>query len=276
MDKPIFDIDDKRERAVSPHELRRYHAGELGDDRRSEIAALLDEDAQLKAELDALEAEDRAFRATMPFERFVADHAARRAQQDALAPLKSFVARFRWQAGGLLVATTAALLLVVVLPRGEPERPWDGLKGGARIGFFVREAEGARVGVDGEELRPGDQIQFAVRDDEESASMVLLGVDGRGNVTTYVAAKLPSRGNEKGAEQAKPRLLEQSLVLDDAVGAERFFVVYGKEEPAALKAAVEAAARELLEGNADLVRAGRLPLDEDHPQSSVHVVKVRP
>lgn len=278
MHKPIFDFEDERraERAVSRHELRRYAAGELDEARRAEIGALLESDTSLQAELAELEAADRAFRSTMPFDRFLADHEARVAQRSALAPVKRWLSRFRWQAGGLIAATTAALLLLVFLPE-RPTPPKNLLKGDeVRVGFFVREAEGARVGVDGERLQAGDQIQFAVRDDEESRSMVLLGIDGHGNVTTYVAAPLPEKGNEKGDGAHKPRLLEQSLVLDDAVGPERFFVVYGREAPAELASLAERAARELLEGGADLARAERLPLDEEHAQSSVHIVKIAP
>ena len=278
MIKPIFDFDEEREaREISVHELRRYHAGELDDQRRAAIAARVETDAVLRAELDELEATERAFKATHSFERFLSDHEARRRQQSALSSLQSRLRRFRWQASGLIAAGAAALLLLVVLPRGETRTPrYGGLKGAARVGFFVREHDGARIGVDGEQLPPGAQIQFAVRDDPQSSSMVLLGIDGRGHVTTYVAMHLRDAGNEKGSASDKARLLPQSLVLDEALGPERFFVVYGKEEPDALQAEAERAAKALLERETDLTRADRLSLGEGHAQSSVHIVKVRP
>lgn len=281
------------ERKVSAFELERYHAGELSAERRQEIEALLAGDADLAAELDELRARDAAFRAHMPFERFIADHDARREATSGVARVRGFFRALRWQLGGgvVVAAAAAALALAVLVPGNDPDvdgtfpPPFETsgetrLKGGgARIGFFVKGDEGARWGSDGEELRAGDRIQLAVQDPAGARSMVIVGIDGRGQVSTYVARRLPT-GTPKGERDAAPRLLDQSLVLDDAVGAERFFVLYSDEtdvealERAALDAARELSAR-VTSGAGDLRSAERLPLSlDDVAQGSVHIVKV--
>lgn len=274
------------EGGVSPFELERYLAGELDAKRRAEIEALLASDATLTAELEELRARDAAFRASMPFERFLADHQAR-LEATSAGPL-AWWRSLRWPlGGGVLVAAAAALALVVLLPENtapldpslEGERRTR-LKGqGARIGFFVQVDEGARWGADGEELRAGDRIQLAVQDPAGARSMVIVGIDGRGEVSTYAARRLPT-GTPKGEGGSALRPLDQSLVLDDALGAERFFVLYGKDadveglERDALRAARELSAK-VARGADDLRRQERLPLKlHDVEQGSVHILKV--
>lgn len=281
------------ERGVSPFELERYLVGELDAERRREIESLLAADATLAAELDALRARDAAFRVAMPFERFLADHEARIEETSAAARVHAWWRSLRLPiGGGVIAAAAAAVALAVFLP--EPvdsggassripsvdEHGRTRLKGdGARIGFFVQVEGGARWGADGEELRAGDRIQLAVQDPEGARSMVIVGIDGRGEVSTYLARRLPT-GTPKGESGPAPRVLEQSLVLDDAVGAERFFVLYGmdadveKLEQAAVRAARELSAK-VARGAEDLRRQERLYLSlDDVEQGSVHIIKV--
>jgi anti-sigma factor RsiW len=269
---------DEDARAVSAHELRRYAAGELADERRAEIGALLESDAALKAELDELEAEKRAFQAAMPFGRFEADHKARSQPEGLFARLT----RVRWQAfGGFAAAAACAAIIAVNLgderPPPDPVQRWaqNQTKGGdAKLGFFVRESAGVRLGTDGENLAPGAQIQFAVVDVADASAMVIVGVDGKGAVSTYATRALT--GREKGPSGGgKARLLEQSLVLDDAMGPERFFVVYGSGAVGQVQRAAEDAARALVSQGSDLVRTERLSLADGYTQGSVHIVKVR-
>lgn len=279
-EKRVVDFEGSRgERQVSAFELARFHAGELSKERRAEIERLLASDASLAAELEDLRAGDAAFRTQMPFERFASDHEARAAKTGGLAGVLSRLRALRWHVGGGVVATAAAaILLVLLVPTNDPGvDPTGGnrLKGpGARIGFFVKASEGPRWGTDGETLRAGDRIQFAVKDPDRARSMVIVGVDGRGEVSTYVARRM-STGTPKGEREGAPRLLEQSLVLDDAVGVERFFVVYGDTDVETLTRAAEAAAREVAQSGADLSTVERLPLSlDDVEQGSVHIRKV--
>lgn len=266
--------------AVTPHDLRRYHAGELSTERRAEIEATLATDAALQARLDDLKASDAAFKASMPFERFVADHEARAAATASAAARLAAWWRRLAMAGGASVLVAAAALVVAVNLGGPPspddivqasadrERP----KGaGVGIGYFVEEHDGVRIGHEGDAFAQGDRIQFAVRDAPEASAMVIVGVDGKGAVTTYAAQSLATR--EKGG---KARVLTESVVLDDAVGAERFFVVYGAGPLDALQRDAEAAARRLAADRADLAATRTLPIDDPRVvQSSVHIVKVR-
>lgn len=253
------------EPSVSTHELRRFLAGELSPERR----ALIESDPSLQPRLAALaaeqRAEDAAFRLEVPLPRFLADHEERTKAPGLFARLASM--RLTMGAGALAAAACAVFLLVRPIDDEDPIRA----KGG-RVGFLVRESEGARFGVDGEQLPRGAQIQFAVRDDVDHAAMVVVGVDGRGVVTVYAAERVDER--VKGPSPEKTRLLPESIVLDDATGAERFFVVYGDGHVDNVRREVEQAARALASSGASLVDTERLPLPSGYTQSSVHIVKV--
>ena len=263
---PRFDPDvDAVEPAVSKHELSRFLAGECTPERRAHIEAALASDPALRAKADELVAEERAFRAAIPLERFLADHAAKTASR--FAWLKSL--RIQTTLGLAVVMSAAALFLVVRGPDDGVERAIR--EKGGRVGFFVRDHDSVHPGTAGEQLGEGDQVQFAVRDDVSHSAMVLVGVDGRGVVTVYDAEAIDHE-RAKGAEKA--RLLPDSVVLDDATGAERFFVVYGDGAVDAVRATVEHAAQELASAHADLASTERLPLSKSYVQSSVHIVKV--
>lgn len=259
---------DAAEPAVSNHELRRFLAGELTAERRAQIesdATLQDRLAKLAADQRA---DDAAFALEVPMPRFLADHATRTQPKPTLL---SRLLSVRFTVGATaLVATAAAVFLVVRTPND------DGgvrMKGDARVAFLVRESEGARMGHEGEQLRAGDQIQFAVKDTVEHRAMVLVGVDGRGDVTVYAAERIDGE-RPKGVvgEQMKPRILTDSVVLDDSTGAERFFVVYANQDVDTLRSEVEHAARQVKAS--DVANTTKLPLPSAYTQSSVHIVKV--
>lgn len=262
--------------SVSQHELRRFLAGELTSERRAQIESEPSLQPRLEALAAELRADQAAFQLEVPLPRFLADHAQRTATAPgwfgaALARLGSGrPAVGRWSMGaGAFAAAACALFLIVRAPADEdPIRS----KGG-RVGFLIRESEGARFGIDGEQLASGAQIQFAVRDDSKRAAMVMVGVDGRGVVTTYAAERVDERVKGPSAPE-KTRLLPDSVVLDDATGAERFFVVYGDGDVDDVRREVEAAAHALASTRASLVDTERLSLPARYTQSSVHIVKV--
>jgi hypothetical protein len=137
----------------------------------------------------------------------------------------------------------------------------------------VKEEGGARLGSAGETLKAGDQIQLAVTDASPRA-LVVLGVDSAGVVSLY--AREETTTVPKG--QTGPRPLPAALVLDDVVGTERFFVVYG-DDLAALertaRGAAERLAADVKAGRADLQATARLAVDDNLPQASIHILKVR-
>jgi hypothetical protein len=262
---------------VSRHELARFLAGELSAERRLEIEQCVAREPALAHIVDEMRAESAAFFATMPFARFEADHAKRRQETSGIVATLLRLVGGSLRAPLLGVATAAAaLVLVIGLPKdsGSDHALDDGirLKGDAHIGLFVADSGGAHLATDGEELAEGDRVQFVVRHSERATARVIVGIDGKGAVTLYDVRDLPAT-TEKGDGRA--RVVDESVILDDAVGAERFFMVQAEMASSALAPLVERAARSLVEKGADLTTTPMLPLDTANiVQSSVHIVKV--
>lgn len=134
------------------------------------------------------------------------------------------------------------------------------------LGFYVLRGDESVLGRPGEALREGDRIQFWY-DVPRSTSGVVVGIDGRGAVTRYFP---DSGGTAASLRYGKGHVIESSVILDDAVGAERFFLCTGKGRPFDA-AEVERAAEELAASGADLERVTRLPIDCE--QASVWIRK---
>lgn len=128
----------------------------------------------------------------------------------------------RWSWSSWLVPVlVAAGLLVTLRPPAHETR----LRGSteAALELYVLDGGVAREGRSGEVLRAGDQVQFAYQSGGRD-SLVLLDVDGTGRVSVFWPAggDLPVRAQRQGT-----RLLEDSIVLDDAPGPEVFVGVFG-------------------------------------------------
>ena len=270
MDPPTFDLQAPPTPAcgVTRHVLRRLHAGEFSALERAGLTAHSEACAACQAFLAELRRDDAAFHAQVPLERFLADH---RRYAEGAARIDTAARRLRaWLAGGgfaLALATGAALLMVPARDGVETVR--ERLKGKpAALGFIVRTPAGVMAGQGGQHLSAGDQIQFFVRAPRADIALVVVGVDGRGAVTVYHAGLPPP------APQGAPVPLPDSVVLDDALGPERFFAVYGTGKPSALRSAAEEAARSLAAEHADLTVVDTLPLFHATQQDSVLIVKV--
>lgn len=263
---------DEEQRSVSRFDVERLAVGELTGDEKARVEAAVAADPALRAFFDDVVASDKAFLFAHPPAAFFS--------QAAPPPTLGDKVRAFFTSAQLLssLAAAAAVVVIVNAPLGGGG-PREQIKGGAHepaVSFFVQEGDVARLGHEGDALRAGDKIQLAVKD-VDKAAMVVVGVDGSGAVSVYAkeAVSSTSKGPSSLAS-SKPRLLPASLVLDDTVGAERFFVVYG-DDLDALEAAARAAAARL----GDDVKAGRRSLestarlDVDGPQSSVHILKVR-
>ena len=264
-------------RAVSRFDVERFAVGELSGERALEVQRAIDADPGLKAFFDDVKASDAAFLIVAPPSSFVATLAAR----TSLVERPSLVARLRRALSSLQlqVGAAAAVAVVVVVSVSAPDgaHPGTTSKGGAHtaaVGFFVKDASGARVGEAGEVLHAGDQIQLTVTDADRPA-MVVVGIDGRGVVSVYAVEATGAVA--KGA--AGSRVLPASLILDDTVGVERFFVVYGDDASTterAVRAAADDVAHDVKAGRLDLAAVLALDLSTDRfSQASIHIHKVR-
>ncbi len=276
---------------VSRFDVERLACGELSGDEAARVQRAVDEDSALRAFLQELRADDAAYFVHQPPAAFLAR--LPRSTDDAHAPttMTSWtraavvveqlrrLLRGRGIAGVFTAAVAAAVVVAVVRTPGPHDDDVNGpirSKGGVRppaLSFFVKQASGARLGRPGEALKAGDQIQLAVTDAAPRA-LVVVGVDSAGAVTLYAAEE--TAGTEKGSPGTRP--LPAALVLDDTVGAERFFVVYGDDLKSLQDAARRAATTlgvDVVAGRADLIHTSRLDLDDDVPQASVHILKVR-
>jgi hypothetical protein len=284
---PDGDNDGDDNARVSRFDVERYVCGELSAAERTRVEAALRADPALQAFHDDVVASDRAFLIAQPPTAFVARlsmaPAASTTPTSSTSVAAGLFARLRQLVSGPALAAACAATAVVffvIAPRGDVGDEGVRSKGGdvaPALGFFVRTADGARLGHAGEALRAGDQIQLAptdpARDDAAPRALVVLGVDAAGAVSVYAADAVDTARTQG----LGPRLLPASLVLDDSDGDERFFAVWGDDVAATRAAALEAA-----EAIAARVRAGaspadleRLPLHGRFPQSSFHIRKAR-
>jgi hypothetical protein len=283
-----IDFDPETIGGFSTHALRRFLAGELSEKERGEIEKGKADNSELSAWFQDEAAKDAAFQISMPYSRFEADHEKRRAETLPLEKTSSWFSKVleQWKiATPAMVALTAALVFWVgpkenLAQQGastgtttnlEAPSGQNRLKGGQALGMMVRSLEGARYGVEGESLQPGDQVQFLVREKSQYSAKVLLSIDGKGIVTTYL-----SQEGQIGKGAEKVALTEKSIILDDALGVERFFLVYGAGDVESLRVRTEDSARMLAESGADLRKVETLPLEGANiEQSSFFILKVR-
>lgn len=228
--------------------LERYVVGELDDARRREVEAARAADPEVARRLDALLRSNEEILARYP----PAELLRRRPGVG-----------WQWPVVALVGAAAAALLLV---PRGPPEPaveggPTERVKGLApQLQLY---GEGRRTPLrEGERVRQGDVLQIAfVRGDAEQGA--ILAIDGRGGVTVH-AATLPPSG-PSGAV-----VLDAALVLDDAPGFERFFLVTCPT-PLAVEALVDDA--RAFGADPGRARTAPLPIPPDCRQTSRLLVK---
>jgi len=257
-----FDVLRKAD-AVGHYELERYSCGELSSERRHEIETLLETDAALKNSLDELEAERKAFLLKHPPARLLAEA---RAKEPLLQKMS------KWWFAAPALSAACALALFVALPGGESTTTNRRKGSEASLGFYVQTASGARAGVEGEKLRKGDRIQLRLKDAANARSLVVVGIDGAGVMTTYEKRTFDER--QKGAP--KERVSGESLRLDATLGAERFFAIYSQDSVEKLYERVKKAAQKRVSEKADLTKLKRLSSREGDQEDSFFIVKVAP
>jgi hypothetical protein len=120
-------------------------------------------------------------------------------------------------AAALLVA---AIVLVALPLREDPERPVEvgtRTKSTLTLGLIVRRASGdiARL-APGDVVLPGESFRFEVAA-ANAGFVAILGIDAAGAVTIYA----PTSGTMAKLEGGRATVLEETIVADDALGAER-------------------------------------------------------
>ena len=147
---------------------------------------------------------------------------------------------FAWMSGALALAT--AVVWLVVLPKrdgafsrqvaesisraetSDEASSATRLKGGARLGFFVKRDGRVIRGHDGFTVHPGDRLRFSVTT-LEPRHVAILSRDGKG----VVSECYPGGGRSRKLAVSHDELLDSSVELDDTLGNERIIAVFCDE-----------------------------------------------
>lgn len=263
---------------ISQLAVERFLLGEMSEGERSELLASAEGCERCAARIVATREDEAAF--------------ALRAVPPDIRRMWSAEPRRSWTGRALAllvpVAAAAAIALVFLLPGVGPEgdegqdevlgigqRAGDGLtalKGsgvgrpGIDLGFYLLEGDLSVMGKPGQILTQGDRIQFWYHVPERTRG-VLVGIDGSGAVTAYVPR---DEGQPGILEEGSGHVVDLSVVLDDAIGPERFFLCVGLDEGKGVEE-VKRAAYSLVERGADIREVERLPIECD--QASVWISK---
>jgi hypothetical protein len=216
--------------------LERYRLKELPENSARAVEAMLAADPELQARLDALEISD---------DEIHRQYRNRITLHDVAAPSRRTVLRV---AATALVVATAAIVLLVVLPRTlspTGDLPTERAKGtvGTRpaLSIYRRTAAGSERLADGDLVHAGDLLRVGYASGGRPFGLI-LSIDGRGAVTMH----LPAAGERAVPLQPGSNiLLDAAYELDDAPRIERFYFVTGNDAFAAgpvMQAARRAAA----------------------------------
>ncbi len=147
---------------------------------------------------------------------------------------------FAWMCGALALAT--AVVWLVVLPKrdgafsrhvavqfptvesSDEASSATRLKGGARLGFFVKRDGRVMQGHDGFTVHPGDRLRFSVTI-PEPRHVAILSRDGKG----VVSECYPGGGRSRKLAVSHDELLDSSVELDGTLGNERIIAVFCAE-----------------------------------------------
>lgn len=246
-------------------DLRRLLFEETTAEEAARMRAVLAECEVCQARYSALERQQQAFLQTARPE-VVSAQILERLDAEPERP-----AALAWWRRPWLPAMAAAAALFAVAPSmmGPDTTPTTREKGGGvGLVMFVKDAHGIRRADDGERLREGDQVQFRYAA-SGLGHLFVVSVDSRG-VVAPLYPEDPTQSIDVEAEGT--HVLEGSVILDDAVGPERFFALFS-ETPvrfAEIDEAVRAARAEV----ADVTGLSALPLGRDDVlQASVRIVK---
>jgi hypothetical protein len=154
---------------------------------------------------------------------------------------------------GIAAALSAAAAAALVFTRAVEAPPSLRTKGGLALSLFAKH-DGGKVEelLPGARLRAGDAVRFSVSTVREGY-VAVVGLDAAGEVTLHAAPEAP-------LPAGKGQLLEGSVVLDEAVGPERFVAVLCEHAPGGSRVR-DAARTALAAAGGDPRRAGELRID---------------
>lgn len=215
------------EGCISDLGFDRWRAGELEQPELARLEAHLETCSRCQRRHEALNREASAF-----LERYPSLEAlAANKSSSQVVDLKTRRMRL-WTLGsmaaGVLAAAAFFLLVKPVPPPDLPAPPETGetgirLKGGSRLGFFVKRGSQVLVGIDGQVVHPGDQLRFTVSTNA-AEQLAILSLDGARVASVYFPAGAESAPIGRGRNQP----LESSVELDSALGRERLWAVFCK------------------------------------------------
>ncbi len=264
-------------RCLSQLTIERYLHEEFDAEKKLAIDRALAECAQCREKVEHTRADERAF--------------GLRPVPDGIRRLWSLPTPATWWrpvAIGVPVAAAAALALMVILPstdtppgqyipafdpearstqtremgidrEGHPP-PETAIE--LQLGFYVWQDGKEIKGKAGQKLRAGDRIQFWY-DAPADGHAVIVGIDGKGQVTRYFPAGPVSGGT---VSRGYGHVVGSSVILDETAGIEKFYLCYDESAPdpqtvEQMAQRVERAARRIAQVPAPIGESPRLPLD---------------
>lgn len=199
--------------------LERLLADDLAINERNTVELHIESCDTCRAELDALTADEQAFRVDVPYAAFRIEHEKRKEAKKTRPKWLRL-----WLPSLATAAAAAGMALIIAIPTSPID---DGIRikgAGTALTFSVFEAGSLRQGIVGETLEPGTRLQLSY-DAGDNTHMAVVSIDAAGNTSRY----FPEVGDTlvplpDGAIGRLPF----SLTLDGAPGSERFFAVFAK------------------------------------------------
>lgn len=233
-------------RRIPSWQLERHRLGELPSAEAARIADALAGDAEARAQIDELEADDaRVLDAHPPRAMAAAIRERMDRESRATSPSRARVP--------FLSAAAAAICLLALLPLAlqRSSLPETRIKGlGPSLLVFRESANRPEPLAAASVARADDVIQLAYQAAGRPYGVV-ISIDGRGHVTRH----LPKTGDRAARlESGAPVALSEAYRLDDAPGFELFFLVTA-DAPFSVEAVVREAERQYEKG-ASSARAG--------------------
>ena len=238
------------------HELRQFLFEELDEAAATDVRRRLTGDTAGQERLRRLSKEQEQHRA-LPSQVMVDDIVARLEGAQSSPPRERWRPPTLWRGllpvGAVVAAAVAVLFLRVETftpgrsshenrPKGagksetahalaDPERAANAGLGECEtapcptLEMFVKDASGIRLGVDGARLHAGDWVQFRYVA-QGRTHLFIVSVDDDGIVTPLYPEH---EGESVTVQPAGRHVLEGSVILDDAIGPERFYAFFSSE-----------------------------------------------
>lgn len=250
------------------HTLERWSLGELAGAEAEALGAHVGSCDHCTTRLRALEAERTELLATAPAEIASAQILARLEREPEPSGWRAWWASTSWasRAWAPLVVLTLLMVYVVPRPRADDNRTKGG---GPTLAMYVNRPEGPVRAEPGVALSAGAQVQFRYTASGRRY-LYLVSVDGRQAITPLAPA---DGGLSVPIEPTGDHVLPGSIILDDAVGAERVFAFY-TDVPMSFELVQTALSRALEDHGGDAEALDHVQWPGHVDQASVWFLKV--